>query len=119
MKQISFFLLYFFFSFSNVIANDQENFLKWKKNFKVLALKKGISESTFDKAMKHVKFLPNVIKYDRYQPEFYEDTFTYIKKRSSKKKIKNGEKLGFSERARAVNKGLLPSKAKKRKNVKK
>ena len=35
------------------------------------------------------------------------------------RKIKNGEKLGFSERARAVNKGLLPSKAKKRKNVKK
>jgi hypothetical protein len=36
-----------------------------------------------------------------------------------KRKIKNREKLGFSERARAVNKGLLPSKAKKRKNVKK
>jgi len=36
-----------------------------------------------------------------------------------KRKIKNGEKLGFSERARAVNKGLLPSKVKKRKNVKK
>ena len=36
-----------------------------------------------------------------------------------KRKIKNGEKLGFSERARAVNKGLLLSKAKKRKNVKK
>jgi len=36
-----------------------------------------------------------------------------------KRKIKNGENLGFSERARAVNKGLLPSKAKKRKNVKK
>ena len=32
-----------------------------------------------------------------------------------KRKIKNGEKLGFSERARAVNKGLLPSKAKKKK----
>ena len=36
-----------------------------------------------------------------------------------KRKIKNGDKLGFSERARAVNKGLLPSKAKKKKNVKK
>ena len=36
-----------------------------------------------------------------------------------RRKIRNGEKLGFSERARAVNKGLLPSKAKKRKNVKK
>ena len=34
------------------------------------------------------------------------------------RKIRNGEKLGFSERARAVNKGLLPSKAKKKKNVK-
>ena len=31
-----------------------------------------------------------------------------------KKKIKSGKKLGFSERARAVNKGLLPSKTKKR-----
>jgi hypothetical protein len=32
-----------------------------------------------------------------------------------KKKIKQKKKLGFSERARAVNKGLLPSKAKKNK----
>ena len=32
-----------------------------------------------------------------------------------KKKIKQGKKLGFSERARAVNKGLLPSRAKKNK----
>ena len=30
-----------------------------------------------------------------------------------RRKIRNGEKLGFSERARAVNKGLLLSKAKK------
>ena len=33
--------------------------------------------------MSDAKFLPKVIEYDRYQPEFYEDTFTYIKKRSS------------------------------------
>ncbi len=32
-----------------------------------------------------------------------------------KRKIRSGQKLGFSERARAVNKGLLPSAAKKRK----
>ena len=30
--------------------------------------------------MSNAKFLPKVIEYDRYQPEFYEDTFTYIKK---------------------------------------
>ena len=31
-----------------------------------------------------------------------------------KRKIRSGQKLGFSERARAVNKGLLPSNAKKK-----
>ena len=36
-----------------------------------------------------------------------------------KRKIRSGQKLGFSERARAVNKGLLPSKAKKKKKKKK
>ena len=36
-----------------------------------------------------------------------------------RKKIKQGKKLGFSEKARAVNKGLLPSKAKKKTKAKK
>jgi membrane-bound lytic murein transglycosylase B len=36
------------------------------------------------------KLLPNVIKYDRYQPEFYEDTKTYISKRTSSKKVSKG-----------------------------
>ena len=35
--------------------------------------------------MLDVRFLPKVIEYDRYQPEFYEDTFTYIKKEPQKK----------------------------------
>jgi membrane-bound lytic murein transglycosylase B len=34
-----------------------------------------------------------VIEYDRFQPEFYEDTFTYIKKRSSKSKVREGLKI--------------------------
>ena len=38
-------------------------------------------------------FLPKVIEYDRFQPEFYEDTFTYIKKRSSKSKVREGLKI--------------------------
>ena len=37
-----------------------------------------------------MRFLPKVIEYDRYQPEFYEDTKTYISKRCSKNKVKNG-----------------------------
>ena len=35
-----------------------------------------------------VSFLPKVIKYDRFQPEFYENTKTYIGKRTSNKKLK-------------------------------
>ena len=68
--------------------HDNSDFLIWKKNFKKLALNKGISKVTFDKAMSNVKFLPKVIEYDRYQPEFYEDTKTYVSKRTSKKKLK-------------------------------
>ena len=43
--------------------------------------------------MSKVKFLPKVIEYDRYQPEFYEDTNTYISKRTSNKKFKKGKNL--------------------------
>ena len=41
--------------------------------------------------MSDAKFLPKVIEYDRYQPEFYEDTFTYINKRANDKKVKKGK----------------------------
>ena len=41
------------------------------------------------------------------------------KLKTIRRKIKSKQKLGFSERARAVNKGLLPSKAKKNGNKKK
>ncbi len=90
MKKIKnfFFILFFFFSIAN--ADENLNFENWKKNFKEIALDNGISEKTFNLVMSNTKFLPNVIKYDRYQPEFYEDTKTYIGKRSSTKKVKKG-----------------------------
>jgi membrane-bound lytic murein transglycosylase B len=90
MKQINIYFLIFIFSFSSLFADNNENFLEWKKNFKRIALSYEISEKTFDTVMSNVKFLPNVIKYDRYQPEFYEDTKTYISKRTSKKKVQKG-----------------------------
>ena len=98
MRQIKVFLLIFLFSFTKLLADDQTKFLEWKKNFRILAIENGISEKTFDLTMNNVKFLPKVIEYDRYQPEFYEDTFTYIKKRASKKKLNNGLKLYKKEK---------------------
>ena len=90
MKLIKYILIIFIICFTSTFSNDQIDFQKWKKNFKKIALKNNISETTFDIVMAKVKFLPDVIKYDRYQPEFYEDTKTYISKRTSKKKVSKG-----------------------------
>ena len=75
---------------SKSLANNFQDFDEWKVNFKKKALANNISEKTFNVAMMNVKFLPKVIEYDRFQPEFYEDTKTYISKRSSEKKLKIG-----------------------------
>ena len=90
MKLIKYIFIIIIISFTSSLSDDQTDFQKWKKDFKKIALKNDISEKTFDIAMAEVKFLPNVIKYDRYQPEFYEDTKTYISKRTSKKKLSKG-----------------------------
>ena len=90
MKQINIFFLVFALVITSTSANDQIQFSEWKKKFKTLALANNVSEKTFDKSMSAVKFLPKVIEYDRFQPEFYEDTKTYISKRTSKNKVKKG-----------------------------
>ena len=93
MKKIKIYVFFLFILInSNAYANVSE-FNEWKKNFKLIALEKGVSlkiiESTIDKSI----FLKNVIKYDRYQPEFYEDTKTYISKRANNKKVNSGLKI--------------------------
>ena len=90
MKLINLFFLIFLIQITNSLADEDKNFNEWKKNFKNQALKKDISEITFDMVMANVKFLQKVIEYDRYQPEFYEDTKTYISKRTSEKKVQKG-----------------------------
>ena len=92
MKIINIFLYIILYFSLTINASYSLTFDEWKKNFKILALSKGISESTFDSVMNNAKFLPKVIEYDRYQPEFYEDTKTYISKRTSKKKVLSGLK---------------------------
>ena len=89
--KITKYLLIILLSFNiNSFADINSEFEIWKKDFKKTALQNNISEKTFDKVMSNTKFLPNVIKYDRFQPEFYEDTNTYISKRTSKKKVSKG-----------------------------
>ena len=96
-KIFKFVLFFNLIYFSNIYSQDQ-NFESWLQNFKKTSISSGISEKTVQEVLANVKYLPKVIEYDRYQPEFYEDTFTYIKKRSSKKKVKNGMKIYKKEK---------------------
>ena len=82
---------------SNVYSDDI-NFNIWLKDFKIRAIQSGLSSSTVNEVLSEARFLPKVIEYDRFQPEFYEDTFTYIKKRSSNKKVKQGLNLYKKEK---------------------
>jgi len=85
------------YAFTSESKND---FDKWLLSFKKTALKKGISQQTLELAFNNVKYLEKVIKYDRKQPEFFEDTITYVSKRANilrankaKKLLKKNKKL--------------------------
>ncbi len=93
MKIIKYLIIIFLLSTNSILFASDDSFNKWLEKFKTYALKNNISETTFNEVMSDVVFLPKVIKYDRFQPEFYEDTKTYIGKRSSKQKVKQGTKL--------------------------
>ena len=86
------FPIIFFISLSvPVIAN--EDFKIWLDSFKKQSMKKGISKKTIDIAFKNVRFIEKVLIYDRKQPEFYEDTITYVSKRASLSRAKIANKL--------------------------
>ena len=91
-----------FFIFLMVLPSslfaDNSEFNLWIDNFKKKAISSGISKNVVNEVMSNAKFLPKVIEYDRYQPEFYEDTYTYIKKRTNTKKVKRGLALYKKEK---------------------
>ena len=93
MKKIKFIIIVFWYISNSTYIHASDSFEKWKIYFKNYAQKQGISSITLNKLIDKSKFLPDVIKYDRYQPEFYEDTKTYISKRTSNKKLKIGNKI--------------------------
>ena len=90
MTMIKIFIIFLTTIMFSPVFSEEDTFETWLKEFKVYALENNISEVTFNKTMKNVTFLPNVIKYDRFQPELYEDTKTYISKRTSSKKVSKG-----------------------------
>ena len=93
MKIIKLFFLIYFLLLQNISKASNDDFNTWISKFKKMAIKEGISITTINKIMDNAVFLPKVIEYDRYQPEFYEDTKTYIDKRVTDLKIKIGVDL--------------------------
>ena len=80
--------------FNSVFAATLDtDFETWLTSYKKIALKKGISQKTIDIAFKNVKFLEQVIGYDRKQPEFFEDTKTYVNKRANNSRVYLARKL--------------------------
>ena len=76
------FNLLFISTLMTVHSFATDDFQQWVKKFERKAIQTGVSEKVVKDIMSEARFLPKVIEYDRYQPEFYEDTFTYIKKRT-------------------------------------
>ena len=84
---------------SSFSSAKSENFDLWIVDFKKRAVQYGISNEVVNDIMSEAKYLPKVIEYDRYQPEFYENTFTYVKKRTNSKKIRKGIDLYKKEKS--------------------
>ncbi len=89
-------ILNFLFTYPSI--SKEITFENWLNDFKKTAIDSGISKKVVNDVMSSAKFLPKVIEYDRFQPEFYEDTFTYIKKRSSNRKVNDGLRLYKKEK---------------------
>ena len=99
LMSITYKILVFYFLFKILIispalgGNTEDNFDIWLSSYKEFALKEGISQETLNIAFKNIKFLDQVIKYDRKQPEFFEDTITYVGKRANSSRAKQAKKL--------------------------
>ena len=102
-KKLNRFLyILFFIFFCSPIFAENHNFDVWLSDFKEKAIAEGISKETVTKALSKAKYIPKVIEYDRYQPEFYEDTKTYISKRTNKNKVRKGLNL-YKEEKKLIN----------------
>ena len=93
MKKIKLYIFFLFIIINFETQADEFTFDEWKQKFKLIALERGVSLNTIENTREKSIFLKDVIKYDRYQPEFYEDTKTYVSKRTSKDKVKKGKRI--------------------------
>ena len=83
------------------LAAQSPAFARWVAAFRARAIKRGISEATYDRVMNAVTPDTSVYAQQRAQPEFTEQMWQYINRRCSEWRVNTGK-----ERARE-NAGLL------------
>src|SRR5687767_11635158 len=67
------------------------SFERWVASFRPRALKRGVSEQTYDRVMGAVKPDTSVYAQDRAQPEFTEAMWQYINRRCSVHRVTTGK----------------------------
>ncbi|MGJ7578878.1 lytic murein transglycosylase [Variovorax sp. RHLX14] len=78
-------------------------FADWVKEFRCSALASGIGESTLDRSLKNVTFLPRVIDLDRAQPEFTRSVWDYLDRTVSAQRVTMGREMLQRIRSEAPN----------------
>ena len=92
-KSLFFLLIVLILSINPIDSYSEETFDSWLASYKKFALSKGISKNTIDIVFSNVIYLEQVIVYDRKQPEFFEDTITYVSKRANLSRSNKAKKL--------------------------
>ena len=92
-RSLFFPLIIIILSISTIAANSEDTFDTWLDSYKKYAQSKGVSKETISNVFKNVKYLDQVIKFDRRQPEFYEDTITYVSKRANASRVSKAKQL--------------------------
>ena len=95
MKLTSLIIIFLLFNFVSVFSDENIDFVKWKKNFKKIALQNNISEKTFDKNLTSAMTVSKVFS------EILFDKATFLK---FSFQVKNPD--GFSDNEGVKNKNI-------------
>ena len=78
---------------ANDAADNGFTFADWQREFKIPALRAGISVETFDLAFDQLKLNETVLKLDTSQPEFSRAIWTYIDNATANNRIAKGKAI--------------------------
>ena len=87
--KLYFTILFFFITTTNLLSNELD-YPTWLENFKIRAVKNGVSKEIVDETLNRVKIIPRIIELDRNQPEFTLTLTQYLNNVVSSTRKKKG-----------------------------